>query len=105
MSEVSKRDWKLFQEKLGGWQERYMEGLCEKYIKLLSSDEPASERFWKLEKRIKQDRRHPGVMMQLEKSETHWNIAMLIKKGVINERDLEGFSEDLIESVKMILSR
>ena len=79
--------------------------LCEKYIKLLSADEAPSERFWKLEKRIKQDRRHPGVMIQLEKSETYWNIALLLKKGVINERDLDGFSEDLIEAVKMILSR
>ena len=38
---VSKSDWKLFQEKVGQWQENYMERLNKKYIKLLSSDEPA----------------------------------------------------------------
>ena len=25
--DISKRDWKLFREKLSGWQEKYMEGL------------------------------------------------------------------------------
>lgn len=25
--DISKKDWKLFREKLTGWQENYMEGL------------------------------------------------------------------------------
>ena len=33
--EVSKQDWKLFQEKIGKWQEAYMEKLNNEYIKLL----------------------------------------------------------------------
>ena len=37
---VSKSDWKLFREKIGQWQENYLERLNKKYIKLLSSDEP-----------------------------------------------------------------
>lgn len=49
MYEVSKSDWKLFREKIGEWQESYMERLVEKYIKFLSSDKAASEKFWELE--------------------------------------------------------
>ena len=57
--EISKKDWKLFREKLAGWQEQYMERLNKEYIELLSSnDKNASEKFWNLEKRIKKDKKH-----------------------------------------------
>ena len=71
--EISKRDWKLFREKLSGWQENYMERLNQEYILLLSAEgKDASEKFWELEKRIKKDKRHPGVFMAV--SYTHlWN--------------------------------
>ena len=51
MSDVSKKDWKLFQEKLPDWQEAYMEKLLKEYIKLLQKKSNASDRFWELEKR------------------------------------------------------
>lgn len=57
MRDVSERDWKLFRKKLPGWQEAYMERLCKEYIELLSSESKASERFWKLEKRLTDDRK------------------------------------------------
>ena len=48
--EISKKDWKLFREKLAGWQEKYMERLNTEYIELLKSkDKMASEKFWELE--------------------------------------------------------
>ena len=34
--EVSKQDWKLFQEKIGKWQEAYMEKLIKKYVAFLN---------------------------------------------------------------------
>ena len=39
-------DWKLFRKRLPEWQERYMEKLIEEYKVYLSSDEPASSKFW-----------------------------------------------------------
>lgn len=105
MVEISKTDWKLYRERVGGWQEHYMEKLVKQYIKLLSSPGNASDHFWELEKRIKRDRKHPGVIIELRKSEAIWDIAMFVQKKVINMEDLEGFSDDLIEAVKLILSR
>ena len=65
--DISKKDWKLFRERLSGWQENYMEGLVKEYANFLNDDKkPASERFWELEKRIKEDKRHPGVVMELK---------------------------------------
>ena len=49
--DISKKDWKLFRERLSGWQENYMEGLVKEYANFLNDDKkPASEKFWELEK-------------------------------------------------------
>ena len=41
MVDISKADWRLFRERIGGWQEAYMEKLNKEYIELLSGDESA----------------------------------------------------------------
>ena len=72
--DISKKDWKLFRERLSGWQENYMEGLVKEYVNFLNDDKkPASEKFWELEKRIKEDKRHLGVIMEMSKSEVMMN--------------------------------
>lgn len=104
--EISKKDWKLFREKLAGWQENYMAQLNKEYIALLSSeDKKVSEKFWELEKRIKKDKKHPGVIMEMNKSEAIWNIVDLIRLDVIAYEDLADFSDDLKQAVKMIFDR
>lgn len=103
MIEPTKKDWKLFREKIPGWQEDYMERLLKQYVESLSRDLPASTKFWELEKRIKYDRRTPGVCIQLRKSSMIWDIVSLIQDGVIRVEDLEEFSEDLKQAVRMIL--
>ena len=65
--ECSKEDWKLFRSKIPGWQEAYMERLNKEYIQILSSEGKASDKFWELEKRIKEDKRHSGVIMEMSK--------------------------------------
>ena len=103
--EISKADWKLYCERVSGWQERYMEKLIKKYIKLLSSEGNASDHFWELEKKINRDKKHPGVIIELQKSTAIWDIADFVSKKVIKMEDLEGFSQDLIDAVELILSR
>lgn len=102
--EISKRDWKLFREKIGGWQEAYMERLIKEYVEMLNGDEAASTKFWNLDKRIKEDRRKPGVLIQLRKSEMLCKIIELIADGVITKDDLEEFSDDLKERVNYWLN-
>ena len=102
--DTSKNDWELFQEKLSGWQEKYMEGLVKGYANFLNDDKkPASEKFWELEKRIKEDKRHPGVIMEVNKSEVIWDIVRLIRLKVITYDDLSDFSDELQMEVKRIL--
>lgn len=101
--EISKRDWKLFREKLTSWQAAYMEGLIQEYKNLLNDSSPASSKFWALEKRIKLDKKKPGVLVRLDKQEMVFNIVGLINDGVINMDDLEEFSDGLKETVKHML--
>lgn len=104
--DISKKDWKLFQEKILGWQEKYMEGLVKEYVEFLNDDtKPASEKFRKLEERIKKDKRHPGIVMELSKSEMIWDIVRLIRLNVIVYDDLSDFSDALQHEVKRILEQ
>ena len=103
--EVSKSDWKLFRTRIGEWQEAYMERLVKEYMDLLEDEENASDKFWKLEERIKKDKKHPGVMLELSKGNMIFDIVTLINSGVITTADLVDFSDELKESLDFILCR
>ena len=100
--EIKKSDWQLFRERITEWQERYMEKLNQEYIRLLSADGDASEKFWKLEERIRQDKIKPGVCLELEKQNVAVDLANLILDGTITKEDLKGFSPELQEFVMML---
>ena len=102
--EISLSDLNFFIEKLPDWLLYYVERLLKRYIKNLNDEsKPASTKFWELEKQIKKDRRHPGGIMELEKSETVWNIVELLRKKVITQKELVDFSDDLQQEVKRIM--
>ena len=100
MYQVIEKDWKLFRKLLPGWQEAYMERLTKEYIGLLSSDRQASDKFWELDKRIKQDKRRTGVLARdVKRSNMFQLIINLIYEEAISEEDLIDFSEDLRDAV------
>lgn len=103
--EVSKKDWKLYREKIGEWQENYMDRLCQEYIQLLQGDAAPSERFWALEERIKEDKRRQGVRIELRKGDMMFDLVRLIREEVITIDDLSEFSEDLQDGVKLFVQR
>lgn len=103
--EVSKSDWKLFRTSIGDWQEAYMERLVKEYMDLLEGEENASDKFWKLEERIKKDKKHPGVMLELSKENMIFDIVALINRDIITVADLKDFSDELKEDVNYLLHR
>ena len=105
MVEISKKDWKLYRERLPEWQEHFMEQLVKEYMELLSSPGNASDHFWELEERIRKDKRNPGVLLDVRKSNAIWDIAAFVGRGIITMDELDGFSPDLIDAVRLILSR
>ncbi|WP_368191621.1 hypothetical protein [Blautia sp. 1033sp1_1033st1_G9_1033SCRN_220408] len=45
-----------------------MEDLVKKYVNFLNDDKkPVSDKFWELEKWIKEDKRHSGVIMEMSR--------------------------------------
>ena len=104
MNGITKADWKLFMEKVPEWQERYMAKLLDRYIKLLKEkDKDPSERFWKLEERIKKDKASPGVRLRLDKNEAVYDLRAMIRGKVITIEDLEDFSDELKTTVKELI--
>lgn len=105
MAEISKRDWKLFREKLAGWQEAYMDRLCREYVELLTSEKKGSEKFWALEERMKNDRKAPGVILSVSKSDMLFDLVRLVQDEVITLADLDEFSDDVKERVAFMAER
>ncbi|MGN0161012.1 MAG: multidrug transporter [Lachnospiraceae bacterium] len=103
--QISERDWKIFRKNIPDWQERYMERLEMEYIALLQNEKSASAKFWELEKRIKQDKKSPGVIIDMRRSTVINNIVSLVSDGVISLDDLKEFSNDLKEVVKYIVEK
>ena len=97
--DFSKRDWTLLREKLPGWQEAYMERLLQEYAVLLCSDGSPSERSWALDKRIREDKRSPGVQVMMRKADMLYILSGLLRDGAIEPMDLNEFSEELREKV------
>lgn len=102
MKICSEKDWKLFRDKVPGWQEAYMERLNREYTELLSGVGTPSEKFWALEKRIYQDKKKKGVMLEMRRSEMELNLLTLLAEDVIGLDDLADFSEDLRDRIRFI---
>ena len=98
----TERDWKLFRERIAGWQEAYMERLIGDYMAILTSDGNPSDRFWALERRVNADRDAAGVVVDMRRSRLVSNLAQLLREGAITEDDLDSFSDSLRERLSYV---
>ena len=98
---VTEADWKLFRSKIARWQERFMDKLVKEYSELLSDPEKlSSDKFWELEKRIKEDAKLKGVTCEMRRSVMLYNLMELYREDAITDDDLDGFSEEIVRRVK-----
>lgn len=105
MKNISKSDWQLFNKLLPEWQERYMNRLNQEYKRILDGDGSAANKFWKLEKQIKADRKSPGVLVEVSKRSMFQILLQLISEKVITDEDLNGFSEELRDGINDVVKR
>ena len=103
--DYSKSDWKLFRDRIGDWQESYIEKLNHQYMDLLNGDGLASDKFWELNRRIREDRKSLGVQMELHKPDLPYTLVNLLHEKIITEDDLEQFSDELQDAVKQLQER
>ena len=95
----TRKDMKLFREKLPGWQEAYMDRLCKEYVKLLIGEGKPSERFWELDKRMKEDKQQTGVRCTISRADLILLVANLLCEEAITMEDLSEFSEEFHKSL------
>ena len=100
MNKFSEKDWKLFRNKISDWKEAYMGKLNKEYVALLSGKGNASDKFWKLEKRIREDKKDCGVQCEMSRSNQFYIMLSLLNEGAITFDDLEDFSDDLKDTMK-----
>lgn len=82
-----------------------MDRLNKEYIEILSEDTDPSDKFWKLDKRMKFDKKKTGVQLEMKRSNFILNIVSLINEDVICFEDLEEFSDELKETIRLFLRR
>ena len=99
MYEFKESDWKLFRTKIPAWRENFMARLCNEYVDLLRSDALPSARFWGLDERIRKDRRKMDGFVDLRRSRMLESIGCMFADGIISHSDLDGFSEDLRQTL------
>ena len=71
-----------------------------KVIDILSKNNSSAQNFWELENRIRQDKKHPGVILDLRRSTMHMNLMLLLSYEVITFDDLKEFSNELLDELK-----
>ena len=79
--------------------------LNHQYIDLLNGDGLASDKFWELNQRIREDRKSLGVQMELRKPDLPYTLVNLLHEKIITEDDLKQFSNVLQDAVKQLQER
>ena len=99
MYSVKESDWKLFRKLLPEWQERFKGRLLGEYSTKIAGQGLVSDRFWKLKERLQEDLRKTGVRAEMKRSVMIMNLWSLLREGAISKGDLDGFSEELRQSL------
>lgn len=100
----TKRDWKTFRDMLPELREHYLAERNKTFISMLNDeDRTPTEQFWdtldamKKEAKILQD-----CLDGYSKSDMDMHILLMLRHGLMNEEDLDGFSEELREWVDKV---
>ena len=80
-----------------------MKRLVKGYASLLAENKPASYKYWELRKRVSQDKKCSGVVIELRRSTMYVEVAGMIFDRVIPFDDISDFSDEFKESIKLLL--
>ena len=94
-------DWRTFRDSLVDWRERYLETTTAEIADLLQEDRQSpTERFWNAEKRIKKEAKILRDCLDgYSRSKMHTHLMLMYRHGMIDDADLERFSEELRDRV------
>ena len=69
----------------------------------MSEEGEPSEKFWRLERKIQEDKKSVGVIAEVTRKKMETTMIALIRENVIGWDDLESFSEELIKTIEYII--
>lgn len=81
----------------------YVQPYAEEYIAILQRPANASENFWELEKRIRNDKRSFGVSARISRNNMFQIVVSLPANAVITIDDLKDFSDEFTETVNFCI--
>lgn len=81
----------------------YVQPCGEEYIAILQKPANASENFWELEKRIRNDKRSFGVSARISRNNMFQIVVSLPANAVITIDDLKDFSDKFTETVNFCI--
>jgi len=94
-------DWKLFRKRVPEWRERYLTTKNKEIIDLLSDEaKTPTEQFWNAKKEMdEQAKILVNCLDGHSRSSMHWYLFLMHRHGLIEDTDLEAFSEGLRDQV------
>ena len=99
---MSEKDWKVLRKNMPMWQERHMQKLLEEYVVILTKQENPSTRFWELEKRIREDKKSIGVVVDMRRSQMENIVLQLLHEEIITVDELCDFTDEFRERIEYI---
>lgn len=81
----------------------YMDKLNEEYIALLKGKTVSVQKFWELHVCIQHDKHKVGVVAEMRCSKLIENNTSLLHEGTIKYEDLEEFSNELKETIRLFI--
>ena len=96
-SEVLESDWKVYRKSLEGWRERYLAKQNEKLIKIvINTEHTPTEQFWNAKGFVdEQAKILQDCLDHHSRSNMFMSLLLMLRYELINESDLNEFSEDL----------
>lgn len=97
MKKVLESDWKIYSKLIPVWRDRYLQSRNEELLALLSEKARSpTEKFWEAKKQIDGEAKILDECLgYFSRSKMEMSILMMIRHGMIQDEELEQFSESL----------
>ena len=101
MKKPNESDWRHFRDSLAEWRERYLEKINPEIADILASDEGTpTEKFWKAKEEMdRQARILQDCLDGYSRSKMWRHLLLMYRHGLVDETDLEAFSDELREDI------
>lgn len=104
LDQVSEADWKRFRKRVDEWRERYLAQKNQKIIAILNDEKRTpTEQFWDAKDKMQEEADILRACLDHHsRSKMPMSLAAMFQHGLIEEKDLEEFSEELRETIQKL---